>query len=600
MTTIRTDALLSARRFFDAGVLALGFDVGAPGSGGRTPHPARPADRDPGYARRAFTRAAQLAPALGDAWLGLAAVGDLTPDTLFSLYRSRDTLGIEQRRLGLPPGTLGTRFGTGFHLDHPLTDAAEAAAAYTAAMIAEADYDGAEQALDDAPDRPIVAFQRGVLHFRTQRWPDVLTALRGAPDWRDETLAAAANMMAGSACAQLGLFTEAVRRLDLVETGPVTPLHLPARFTRGMCARERGDEAAARAIFESVYARRPDFADNARALASPSYRLVVTTREAVDARTDRWDPASVPAGPERSDALGEIVAGAEAELARQVGLTEVKEQVARLTGAARMANLRAERGLPTAGRSYHLAFTGPPGTGKTSIARIVAKLFHGLGVLASDTVVEASRRDFVGEHLGATALKTGALIDSALDGVLFIDEAYTLIQSGLSGGDAFGREALDTLLARMENDRDRLVVIIAGYDAEIDRFLAANEGLASRFARRIRFPSYSPDELGAIGEVLADGRGSRLTPEAREALVAACAEIAGRQLIDAAGAPRPLIDVAGNGRFVRNVVEAAEEEREFRLCALPDPSALDEAALTRIEPADIKAAVATVLGMLAR
>src|SRR5262249_29183949 len=154
-----------------------------------------------------------------------------------------------------------------------------------------------------------------------------------------------------------------------------------------------------------------------------------------------------------------------------------------------------------------------------------------------------------------------ALIDSALGGVLFIDEAYTLIQTGLSGGDAFGREAVDTLLARMENDRDRLVVIIAGYDAEIDRFLASNEGLASRFTKRIRFPSYAPAELGDIARLIAKSRDSELSTDAHDELVEVCARLCAEQSADHNGNIRTNIDLAGNGRFVRNVIEAAEEER---------------------------------------
>src|SRR5690606_33589753 len=149
--------------------------------------------------------------------------------------------------------------------------------------------------------------------------------------------------------------------------------------------------------------------------------------------------------------------------------------------------------------------------------------------------------------------KTSAVVDSALDGVLFIDEAYALIQEGLSGGDAFGREAIDTLLARMANDRDRLVVIIAGYDEEINRLLAANEGLASRFARRIRFASYTPGELIRIAETLAAQRDTRLSADA-----AAVLESEFAALYDDTSGGRRASDIAGNGRFVRNIIEAAE------------------------------------------
>ena len=201
----------------------------------------------------------------------------------------------------------------------------------------------------------------------------------------------------------------------------------------------------------------------------------------------------------------------------------------------------------------------------------------------------------VGEYLGSTAPKTGAVIDSALDGVLFIDEAYSLVQAGLTGGDAFGREALDILLQRMESDRDRLVVIIAGYDAEIDRLLAANEGLASRFARRISFPSYSAEELTQIAEVMADRRDARLSPEAASVLSAAFRAMY-ETVSPTTSGPRRATDLAGNGRFVRNLIESAEEEREHRLAAHPDLDALTETDLMTIDVTDIRRALITVNG----
>src|SRR5690606_7549602 len=201
---------------------------------------------------------------------------------------------------------------------------------------------------------------------------------------------------------------------------------------------------------------------------------------------------------------------------------------------------------------------------------------------------------------GSTAIKTNELIDSAMDGVLFVDEAYTLIQTGLSGGDAFGREAVDTLLARMENDRDRLIVIIAGYDGEIDRFLAANDGLASRFAKRVKFESYTPEELGRIGDFIARRRDSEVSEEALALLVKACAALYERQVVDQSGEQRRAIDLAGNGRFIRNVIEAAEEEREFRLAndESIDLTEVEESVLMRIEVADMEKALSLVLATL--
>ena len=166
----------------------------------------------------------------------------------------------------------------------------------------------------------------------------------------------------------------------------------------------------------------------------------------------------------------------------------------------------------------HFVFTGPPGTGKTTVARILGRIFTALGLLVRPEVIEAHRADLVGEHLGSTAIKTGKLIDSALGGVLFIDEAYSLYNAGYSGGDAYGSEAVATLLKRAEDDRERLVIVLAGYPADMDRFLRSNPGLASRFSVRIGFPSYSPDELCRIAEVIAEQHGDSFDSDAKPVL----------------------------------------------------------------------------------
>lgn len=261
-----------------------------------------------------------------------------------------------------------------------------------------------------------------------------------------------------------------------------------------------------------------------------------------------------------------------AELDALIGLAPVKERVRALIAFLRVQQQRQADGLRTPNLNHHLVFDGPPGTGKTTVARLIGEIFAALGLLSHGRLVEAARQDLVGGYIGQTAIKTNAVIDSALGGVLFIDEAYSL--SGASSQD-FGREAIETLLVRMENDRGRFVVIAAGYPVEMEAFLATNPGLASRFSRTIEFPSYTPSELMQIFRSMVADSDYRLTPEASEVTEA---------LLEREWAAR---DASfGNARLVRNLVEESIQRQSVRLSA----SVLTElttAQLSSLEAADI-------------
>ena len=272
------------------------------------------------------------------------------------------------------------------------------------------------------------------------------------------------------------------------------------------------------------------------------------------------------------------VEGAIAELDELVGLEPVKQQVRAIAAQLRVARLRDTHGLTSQPPTRHFVFTGPPGTGKTTVARILGRIFAALGLLVRPEVVEAHRADLVGEHLGSTAIKTNKLVDSAMGGVLFIDEAYSLHNDGYSGGDAFGAEAVQSLLKRAEDDRDRLVIVLAGDTDDMDRFLRSNPGLASRFSTRVTFPSYTPADLVRIADLLAEQAGDMFDPAAKQVLA--------RIFAQACDAGR--IDELGNGRFARSLFERACACRDVRVVRLGEEATA--ADLTTVTAADVETA----------
>ncbi len=300
----------------------------------------------------------------------------------------------------------------------------------------------------------------------------------------------------------------------------------------------------------------------------------------------RADGGRADGGPDRAAGAAaadwpEItVDAAMAELDSMVGLTAVKGQVASIAASIEAARRRALAGHGSAKPMQHFVFLGPPGTGKTAVARIVAKIFYAHGLLDTPAVIEAQRSDLVGEYLGATAIKTNELIDSALGGVLFIDEAYSLVNEGDGQGDRFGNEAVQALLKRAEDDRENLVIILAGYERQMESFLATNPGLTSRFGVRVKFPGYTPAELLALADLALRRRGELLGPDARPALW---------RLLEDVGRRR-LADELGNGRFVRSLLEKSGQARDVRvMSAAAEPTAAD---LVTLRGADLEHAFA--------
>ena len=257
-----------------------------------------------------------------------------------------------------------------------------------------------------------------------------------------------------------------------------------------------------------------------------------------------------------------------AEINELVGLAPVKEYVFGLADNLQVQQRRAAAGLKTASLSMHMIFTGNPGTGKTTIARLVAKYLKAIGALKGGQLVEVTRADLVGRYTGHTAPLTNSVIESALGGVLFIDEAYSLYRGEQ---DSFGLEAIDTLVKGMEDHRDELVVILAGYTKEMETFLTANSGLASRFPNKIEFPDYTAEELLQITHVQAKNKGYRLAESCTEPLLGYYARW---QAADAR--------TAGNGRLARNTLEKAIFHQSRRLVAEP------AAALDLILPSDLE------------
>jgi len=303
-------------------------------------------------------------------------------------------------------------------------------------------------------------------------------------------------------------------------------------------------------------------------LHSPAEKTAATTVPAKrSAKTSNVQVSSPSPAASNEKRLADAIA----ELDSLVGLETVKQRVRSLSNFLRLQRTRSEAGLTTMPISLHMSFVGNPGTGKTTVARIVGQILGAMGILKSGHLVETDRSGLVAEYGGQTAPKTNAICQSSLGGVLFIDEAYSLIDS--SGEDVFGREAVQTLLKRMEDDRDRLVVILAGYPGEMDQMIRSNPGLSSRINTRIEFEDYSPADLGRIFETLCKRNDYRLPPESRHRLLVAFDE-----------AYRKRDRHFGNGRLARNAFEDCVRRLADRIASV---FPLTDDLMTCLTPEDI-------------
>src|SRR5437016_11053041 len=252
-----------------------------------------------------------------------------------------------------------------------------------------------------------------------------------------------------------------------------------------------------------------------------------------------------------------------------VGIATVKDKVKETANFARIQQMRIAQALKSIPTSYHAVYTGNPGTGKTTVARLMGRIYKSLGVLKKGHLIECDRAALVGEYVGQTAPRTNGVIDSALDGILFIDEAYSLVKEH----EDYGQEAIETLLKRMEDDRNRMIVIVAGYPEEMERFIHSNPGLQSRFNRFIEFPDYTPQELCRIFGLICRTNALTLKPAAKE-----------KVLHNSAYLHKERGENFSNARLARNCFEAVINAQASRLSA---SGTFDARALTMLEASDL-------------
>ena len=562
---------------------------------------------DPAAARELFAQATDAEAAMADAWLGRIAAGD---DSLASLERLNECAGRlrrESNRLGVE---LAAAVRAGPHLAIRVTEASHAGIALASALVDSGRYDEADALLDDpalldaGEDHQWRQYVRTYLMFATQRWPDVLSeATRALPAGALTMRAVSAGIaaLAGHAATHLGQGRVALEWADRTSgPDPVDPQEFPIlaadlAYLRGMAHRQLGEEDRTQIWLAKATVNGILIEPAKQALAEPALQLSVTDEESIDSRTDRWDVRTEQSEEQRAESRNrlrreELLAEGHALLADQVGLAEVKRAVAELEDQIEVRSLRLAHGLPVANQTNHMLLVGPPGTGKTTTAEALGKIYAGLGVVRHPEIIEVKRSDFCGEHIGSSGPKTNDLIKRSLGRVLFVDEFYSLVERHHDGRpDMIGMEAVNQLLVALEVHRFDFCFIGAGYEREIDEFLTVNPGLASRFNRKLRFASYRPEDLVEIAARYGQPRATVVDAGARAVLLSACHALADYRTADGTHG----IDLMHNGRFARNVIERAERIRDSRVAAQhrSDPASVTVTDLATLRADDIAAAV---------
>jgi type VII secretion ATPase EccA len=577
MTSSTTPA--AARKFFDQAMALL--------------------DSDASVAAVRFREATEVDPSMADAWLGRIAAGDESLSTVQHLYEYGTRLHRETNRLG---ARLSAPIKAGPYLSISVTEASHAGLALASALIDDRQYEKAEALLGDSSlldtweNHQWKQYIEAYLMFATQRWPDVISvaaAILPPQAVIMSAVTAATCTLAAHAAAHLGQARVALEWTDRVELrsgygGPtesrrqqhetavtaVDPNDFPLiaadlAYVRGMAHRQLGDEPKAQ-VWLSKSTINGALTESAKqALADPALQLVVTDEDAIKTRSNKWDVTTELSEQQRAEEghkerRVELLEEGRALLDNQVGLTEVKRAVAELEDQIEVRALRLAAGLPVANQTNHMLLVGPPGTGKTTTAEALGKIYAGLGIVRHPEIVEVKRADFCGEHIGASGPKTNELIDRSMGRILFMDEFYSLVERHQDGRpDMIGMEAVNQLLVALEVHRFDFCFIGAGYEKEVDEFLTVNPGLAGRFNRKLRFESYSPGELVEIALRYGKPRATVLEPAAAEALKAACTTLRAYYLPDGTHG----VDAMQNGRFARNVVERAERLRDSRVAA---------------------------------